>query len=193
MVKSASRRRLFAITVLAIVCTTLVAAVSQESPPGVGENAKLSQEFQTRAMKYLELRKQVAGKSPKSSDSPEAIAANQRELASRIQKARAGAKQGEIFTPELTAFFRRQIGATLNGPHGNEIRSSLRHADPVNVKFQVNEAYPQKLPLQSTPPSLLLNLPAAPDGLEYRIVGSDLVLRDTEANIIVDFIPNVIS
>jgi hypothetical protein len=167
-------------------------AVAQESPPGVGDNARLSQEFQQRATRYLDLRKQVAGKSIPQSNSPEAIAANQKELASKIQKARTAAKQGELFAPDLVAFFRRQIAQSLNGPHGGEIRASLRHAEPTNGRLHVNQGYPEKLPLQSTPTSMLLNLPSAPDGLEYRIVGRDLVLRDTEANIVVDFIPNVI-
>jgi hypothetical protein len=46
--------------------------------------------------------------------------------------------------------------------------------------------------LQSTPPSLLLNLPPLPKELEYRIVGRELVLHDTAPGIIVDFIPNVV-
>jgi hypothetical protein len=60
------------------------------------------------------------------------------------------------------------------------------------LKLQVNQAYPENVPLQSTPPTLLLNLPEPPDGLEYRIVGRDLILRDVEANTIVDFIPDAI-
>ncbi len=176
-----------------LVLVPLSVAVPQASPPGVGENARLSQKFQSLANKYLDLRKQAAGKSTGPSDSPETLTANQRELASRIQKRRSGAKRGEIFTPELTAFFRRQIAQSLNGPHGTEIRASLHGAEPTNTRLRVNQSYPEKLPLQSTPPSLLLTLPTPPDGLEYRIVGRDLVLRDSEANIVVDFIPNVIS
>ena len=37
---------------------------------------------------------------------------------------------------------------------------------------------------------LLANLPQLPEDMEYRVVGSDLVLRDVDANIIVDLIPN---
>jgi hypothetical protein len=56
----------------------------------------------------------------------------------------------------------------------------------------VNAAYPATLPLQSTPPTLLLNLPRLPKELEYRIVGRDMALHDTVTNLIVDFIPNAI-
>jgi len=47
------------------------------------------------------------------------------------------------------------------------------------------------LPLQSMPPSLLLNLPRLPKELEYRFVGRELVLREIPANLIVDAIPDV--
>src|SRR5207248_4892695 len=79
------------------------------------------------------------------------------------------------------------------GPRGEKLRASLRHAEPVKtLNLQVNDSYPQGVPLQSTPPSLLLDLPKLPSELEYRIVGRDLVLRDVKANLIVDFINNVI-
>src|SRR5207249_8779909 len=113
-------------------------------PTGVGDDAKLTVEFQRRATQYLDLRKKVAGKSAKLSDSPSAIAGKQTELGQKIRAARSGAKQGEIFTPELAAYFRRQIAGSLAGPHGNEIRASLRHAEPVNIKLQVNQVYPEK-------------------------------------------------
>ena len=42
--------------------------------------------------------------------------------------------------------------------------------------------------LQSTPPTLLSDLPKLPSELEYRIVGRELVLLDTAANLIVDLL-----
>jgi len=185
-------RWVLAVAVLCLVLIGGVKSVAQEAV-AAADSVKLGTDFQNRAKQYLDLRKKVAGKSPKQSDSPTGIAANQKVLGERIRDARSGAKQGEIFTPELTTYFRRKIAASLTGPHGNGVRASLRHADPVNVKLQVNQTYPENVPLQSTPPSLLLNLPSLPEGLEYRIVGRDLVLRDTEANIVVDFIPDAVS
>jgi len=60
------------------------------------------------------------------------------------------------------------------------------------MELQINESYPEKVPLQSTPPTLLMNLPELPKGLEYRILGRELVLRDSDANIIVDYVPNAL-
>ena len=59
------------------------------------------------------------------------------------------------------------------------------------VRFDVNAAYPDGLPLQSMPPSLLLNLPQLSKELEYRFVGRELILRDAPANLIVDVIPDL--
>jgi hypothetical protein len=39
---------------------------------------------------------------------------------------------------------------------------------------------------------LLDALPRLPEGLEYRFMGNDLILRDTKANLIVDFINNAV-
>jgi hypothetical protein len=169
------------------------ASVAAQAPRrGTREDNKVSSDFEARAKQYLDSRKKVASKAPKRNDSPTVIVSSQRELGDKVRVARAGAKQGEIFTPEIAEYFRRQIAATLAGPHGSEIRASLRHAEPVKMELPVNESYPEDVPLQSTPPTLLLNLPQLPDALEYRILGRELVLRDREANIVVDYVPNAL-
>src|SRR5437773_4228682 len=154
--------------------------------------AKVAADLQSRAKRYLEFRKRVAGNSPSSTATPAKITSAQSELANKIRIARAGAKQGEIFTPEIAQYIRKQIASCLRGPQGDRIRASLRHAEPVNITLQINQSYPEKLPLQSTPPSLLLSLPQLPAGLEYRVVGRELVIRDVDANIVVDHVANAL-
>jgi hypothetical protein len=46
--------------------------------------------------------------------------------------------------------------------------------------------------MATMPPGLLKVLPALPKELEYRIIGRDLVLRDVDASLIIDYVPNVI-
>jgi hypothetical protein len=73
------------------------------------------------------------------------------------------------------------------------IEKSLKHAEPVRMpRLRINHAYPEHVPLQSTPPTLLQNLPRLPPDIEYRIVGHDLTLLDAKANLIIDLIPNAI-
>ena len=112
----------------------------------------------------------------------------------KLVSGRLNAKQGDVFTPEIAGYFKRQIAATLNGAHGAQIRASMQRAEPVHgIPVKVNGKYPANVPLQSTPPSLLLNLPQLPKELEYRVANRDLVLRDKQANLIVDFIPQAIA
>jgi hypothetical protein len=42
------------------------------------------------------------------------------------------------------------------------------------------------------PPTMLQTLPPLPKGLEYSIAGNTLALRDTNANLVVDFLPDAL-
>ena len=99
------------------------------------------------------------------------------ELAQHIAEARQSATPGEIFTPAVAAAFRSMISSTMQGTRAKRIRRSLAGAEPVRMELRVNEPYPNSVPLQSTPPSLLLNLP------KYRYVENKenlLTLDDPE-------------
>jgi len=129
---------------------------------------------------------------PKGSESPDKIAQYQRDLAERIRSARSPAKEGDIFTAQIAALFRKLITNSINGPDGAKIRTSYERAEPIRgVHLAVDQTYPDGLPLQSMPPSLLLNLPRLPKELEYRFVDHELVLRDIAANLVVDLIPDL--
>jgi hypothetical protein len=160
----------------------------------VNPSSQVIEDFESRVKDYLKLRKQVEGnlKHLKPTVSQEAIAHHEREMAERIRKARRGAIQGAIFSPEIAAEFHRLIGLAMQGSDAGHIQQSLRHAEPVRMQLRINASYPADAPLQSTPPTLLMNLPPLPPELDYRVVGNSLVLRDAKANLILDFIPNAI-
>jgi len=164
-----------------------MAAAQAASPSATtNDDAALLKDFQARISKYMELRNQHSAVAPKQTDSAQQLHDAKTEMATRIQTSRANAPQGDIFSPAIADYFRRQAAATLKGTHGKRVRASLQHSEPVkNVALKINAPYPDTVPLQSTPPTLLLNLPKE---LEYRIVGRALVLRDIEPNLIVDFI-----
>lgn len=166
--------------------------LSQEK---VNQDSLLVGDFGKRVAGYVALHKTAVGEvhRPKSNTSPEAIAHYEHELAHRIRELRKGATQGAIFTPEISAEFRRLILMAMQGSRATRVHESLKHAEPVSLpSLRVNGTYPEGIPLQSTPPSLLLNLPQLPPEVEYRVAGSDLVLRDVDANLVVDLIHNVI-
>ena len=175
-----------------IACTLSWPAPAQDK---VKADAAVLQDFNHRVAEYMKLRKTTKPESQplKPTASPEKITHHEHELAARIREARRGDAQGDIFTPEIAAEFRRLIGITMQGSEAERIRASLKRAEPVHLKaLSVNHLYPRSVPLQSTPPSLLLNLPQLPPELDYRVVGRALVLRDTGAGLIVDYVPNAI-
>ena len=109
-----------------------------------------------------------------------------------MRAARATAKQGDIFTPEMQDLIRKAMAQIIARPDGRQIRSSILDENPVGVKIQVNDRYPDKVPLATMPPQLLARIPKLPDGLEYRFVGETLILFDPHAHMIADFIPNAL-
>jgi hypothetical protein len=119
-----------------------------------------------------------------------------RALRKFVIAARPNAKQGDLFTPPVADLFRKLIAQAMESPDGNKIRRSLQSAEPVAAasaaQIAVNHDYPNQKgqPLQSSPATLLQGLPVLPRGLEYRMVGNILVLRDAEANLVVDYLPD---
>jgi hypothetical protein len=160
----------------------------------INPDALIVQDFQKKITAYITLQKTLAKDLPpmKSTEEPEKISDHQHHLASKIREARRAAPQGAIFTPEIAKEFHRLLGFAHQGEDNARIKKSLERAEPVYMTLHVNDAYPPHIPLQSTPPTILANLPRLPPELEYRIVGKTLILRDTTANIVVDLIPNAL-
>jgi len=161
---------------------------------GVNPDALIIQDFENRVSEYAKLHKAIEAKMPalKPTDSSEKNTHQQHELAEGIRKARRGAKQGDIFTPQIHAEFHRLIAIAMQGQNTARINTSLRHAEPARLRLRINADYPASVPLQSTPPSLLMNLPKLPEEIEYRVVGNNLILCDAHANLIIDFVPGAI-
>lgn len=178
---------------LVLIAIFVLRAQARSNQP-VNQGALLSQDFEQHVSEYLKVRKAAeAGMAKlKPTGSPAQIAQHERELASGIREARPHARQGDIFTPEISAEFRHVIEITMRGSDAARIKQSLKSAEPVHLRLGVNDTYPASVPLQSTPPALLLNLPKLPAQVEYRVVGHDLLLRDVGANLIVDWIPAAI-
>ncbi len=149
-------------------------------------------DFKNRVSKYMSLTKRQVP-STEATDSPDKLADQKQHVTQKTQATRPAAHQGDVFTPAIASYFKQTISRTMRGSAGEKIRASLRHAEPLpTFHLQVNEPYPKGLPLQSTPPTLLMSLPPLPKGLEYRIVGSTLLLYDVPSNLVVDIIPDAI-
>jgi hypothetical protein len=184
------------LTKIFLVSSLLLVLAAWCNPQGqkVNQDALIQQDFQNRVVEYLKLRKTVEAdlSKLKPTDLPAKIAQHEHELARRIRAARRHARQGDVFTAEISAEFRRLIGITMRGSDAERIKQSLKSAEPVQLQLRVNDEYPVSIPLQSTPPSLLENLPKLPPEVDYRVADHDLLLRDVGANIIVDLVTQAI-
>ncbi|MGH9540205.1 MAG: hypothetical protein ACRD3H_19930 [Terriglobales bacterium] len=171
-------------------------SLAQSAPPvSVNRNSLVIADFDKRVDEYVKLRKRVQGGLPavKSKTTAANIKQYELSLAQAIRAQRSQAKAGDIFTPPVSQLFRQLIATPLQSSQGGRVRASLRDAEPVHgLNLAVNQPYPQDSAMQSTPPSLLLNLPRLPADLEYRIVGRELVLLDTATNLIVDLLPEAL-
>jgi hypothetical protein len=184
-----------------LICTMLgsaVAAVSliaaQAKPPlTTPAEAKVLADFDARVKAYYELRDKVdEGKARQTqTKEPEKVEAQRKALATSIQKARAGAKPGDIFTPEVQPFIKRWLKPALKGTDGKDNKNTLKEENP-SVELKVNAPYPEKQPLSTMPPDVLLQLPKLPKDLEYRFIQKHLLLYDSRASLIVDFVYNAI-
>jgi hypothetical protein len=185
--------KLATIAVLSLSC----AARDKHAPAQVSPAFR---PFQDAVKRYLETRETQKDKLPKLADraEPEQIAAHKISLREGIRGARARARQGDVFVEPVRPFFVKAILAEMTGPGAATAKQTVMHSNPKSpgvpgdVKVAVNAVYPSTAPLATLPPTLLLRLPTLPEELEYRFVGRHLVLRDVDAAMIVDYIPNAL-
>ena len=123
---------------------------------------------------------------------PIEIAGREVAIGQAIRNARVNAKPGAIFTPEAAAILKRIIAE--NYRRSPAVRETTKDAEAELPDFTpvVNQPYPSTHPLATFPATLLKVLPPLPELLEYRFVTHHLILRDTEANLIVDVLPNAV-
>ena len=125
-----------------------------------------------------------------------------------IRKYRRNAKRGDIFESRIERAFRNVLGREFAGPNGPMLLKALKQGNPrvegvpkpsnptqevtTPVNVVVNGYYPDEAPFSSVPSGLLLKIPALPEQVRYRFVGRNLIIRDTEANVILDYIPDIV-
>jgi hypothetical protein len=181
-----------------VACQSLVGAAQprQDGNPDVNPLAAALVDFRERIETYMELRDDITDEvgDPESTRHPAEIRARETALATRIQARRAGANHGDIFTPAIRAAFRRLLAPHTTGESGRDLHATLEDDAPAPgvVALKVNGKYPAGVPVPTTPANILAALPPLPRILEYRILGKDLILLDQPADVIVDYMRNVI-
>ena len=187
------RPSIFAASGVLLLLATATPFADRAQQPPVNSDARLLADFKARVNQYDAIRKKADDSAPplKKTEEPRDIREAQQGLVERIGAARAGAKQGDIFTPEITALFKRLLRPEAKEP---DTKAILKEDKPTRatVSLKINGPYPDKQPLATSPPEILLKLPTLPKDIEYRFVDSYLILRDARANTIIDYIPNAI-
>jgi hypothetical protein len=110
-------------------------------------------------------------------------------LAAGIQRRRPNAKPGAIFTPAAAEALKRRISDAVQAGHLGPVLATIDDESGGINRPTVYLRFPAAAQMATMPPSVLASLPALPKELEYRIVGSYLVLRDIDAALVLDFIP----
>jgi len=172
----------------------LIALLLMLAQVKINPDSAIIQTFEQRVADYVKMRKAALDGMPSPARTMKhgELLREQHEIADRIRNARPDARQGDICSPEIAGELRRLIGLALSAGDETRIEKTIRRSDAVPVQMKINGPFPDRLPQPSMPPTLLLNLPSLPPDLDYRLVGRSLVLRDTLAGIIVDFVPGAL-
>ena len=165
-------------------------AAQQKAP--VNALAQEMVDFHKRIDVYMKVRDQATKGLPdvKETGDPAKISAREKALGEAIAKTRVTAKPGDVFGEEMSAYLKKALAEDWKSRTPAD-RKALFEELPRGIKLAVNQAYPTTLPLVSVPAKLLARLPMLPETLEYRLIDRYFLLRDRDANLIVDVLSNV--
>jgi hypothetical protein len=186
------------VLVLVVLAPNSPAAAARQTAVATGQEADKVQgvalsHFEQRAKDYMALRDNVKASlaPPRPNESAQELTARQRGLARGVRAARASAKPGDVFIPEVASVIRKVIREDFAKRTAHERAAALREV-PAGLVLKINDEYPKSIPLATVPPKLLAALPPLPDGLEYRFVGRQLILHDTVTNLVVDILESAV-
>jgi hypothetical protein len=176
------------------LATAQTKATPAPTPPLSAADAVTLAEFVKRVNAYVAIHTNAEKALPALSNeaTPQQIDQKQRGLATKIQSARANAKRGDIFTPEMTAYVKNLLGRVFSGRDGAQLRASVMDENVKYLALKVNQRYPDDYPLTTMPSDVLKSLPELPEEMEYRFVGPQLILLDPHAHLIPDFVPDAL-
>jgi hypothetical protein len=176
---------------LVIVCSAMLLAAiamttgSQRLVERIRSDGSVNP-FRERVAAYSRLRQEIAGELLEHGIDPNAEDGREfrRRLGLAIRKVRRHARAGEIFDAQVANRMRHLARKALQG--ADDILSEV--PDVANVR--VNDRYPEGEPLATVPPSLIRQFEPLPPELQYRFLGTALILLDIDTALIVDVIPD---
>ena len=171
---------------------------AQQAPkpaaPQATTEAEALGEFNTRLQQYVEMHRRLEETLPRlpKETNPTVIDAHERALEKLIRTERKNARVGDIITTPARRVLRQRLAKIFAGPQGVQFKATILDENPGKIALTVNSRYPDQVPLSTVPPQVLETLPKLPDELEYRFIGERLILLDTHAHTIADYMDNAI-
>ncbi len=147
--------------------------------------------FQAEVEKYVAMRSELLAEvpGPKPESSAAELTRSSDALAAAIQRQRRNARRGDLFTPAIADAFKRRIAAAIRDANLGPALADIDDEGAGIKNPAVHLRFPAAAQMATMPPSLLAALPPLPKELEYRVVGTNLVLRDVDAALVIDVIP----
>jgi hypothetical protein len=193
-------RSLIVVLAAAVVSAACTACSPTLPPTTVPSQPNTAYEpFKTALQAYVDqtqpFRKEAAQEAEKVRDkaaptagAEQAVRTRQNSLADALRtRLRPNAKQGELFSPPVAAEIQKEIKAMFDSPQRELLIDELAEQmnTPANTpKPTINE----RLVAPRVPPRLIDVLPPLPKQLEYDFTDRSLVLRDIDADLVVDFV-----
>src|SRR5438067_10051716 len=134
----------------------------------------------------------VPGKAAPNAGAEQSVRTRQNALADALRsRLRPNAKQGDLFTPTVAGEILKELQSMFSSPQRDLLLDELAEQNntPANAP---TPAINQRLEAPRVPPRLIEVLPPLPKQLEYDFAGRALVLRDIDADVVVDFIPDAL-
>jgi ABC-type transporter MlaC component len=170
--------------------------VKEEQPAVSAADKATIKAFQDRIAQYLKVRSAVKAKVPKlaKDSTPEQIQAAENAYVVSLRTARASARQGSLFTPDVAQYIRTTLKRELSTTEKKDVRETVLDKETtIPVTLKVNYPYPDPKEFVEMPAKLLLKLPELPKEVKYRYVGRTLLLLDTDSNLILDYMVDALA
>jgi hypothetical protein len=171
--------------------TTAVAIAAEQAAPR--DDAALKT-FRAALATYMTLRGRVSKEVPplRVTPRPEEIQQASDALATAIVRGRQAARQGQFFDAATAAEFRRRLASPEGATELSALLATIDDDQETGTGIRVHGRYPRGQVLPTSPPTILHALPPLPPQLEYRFIGRTLILRDVDAAMIIDYLPNAL-
>jgi hypothetical protein len=174
--------------VIASPGTTMQAAQSR------ADRQEMRDTFLLRVDAYVRLHRDIERLLPPEIVTPDvdALFAPRVAMNREMRKARSHARQGDIFTPGVSVYFRVLMAETLRRHGITDVLATFEEENTVFIPPTVNGDYPAGRSIPLMPPCLIGALPPLPPEVRYSFIGTDLILWDLHAGLIVDFVPGAL-